>query len=653
MPLVRQLLFVLLLVLLPGAAQAEVRNFWPPFELREQILNFTSDVTIEPDGDLEVTETIRLVAMNQTIIRGILRDFPTTYRNRFGQTTRVGFTVLSVERNGQSEPWETSGISNGVRVRIGSPDVILPIGEHTYTIRYRTTRQIYYGDDFDELYWNATGNGWTFPIEQAEARITLPTDAPFGNRAFYTGPDGSTLSNAEVIEERPGYIAFRTTSPLGMFEGLTVAAAFPKGVIEAPSQSKRLSWWLSDWGGFSAAILSILALIGYYISAWWKAGRDPRAGTVVPIFTPPDDLTPAAMRYITRMGFDNRAYSAAMVDLGVRGKLHITQEKSGWFGKGKTTLTRTDIDRFRDGRELPRPEAAMYGRLFTLGDTLELKQAHHSVLSSARTALEDGLVKAYENVMFRKNSDWAVAGLGLILLAMFSIAIIALLTSAPDGSLQGMLIPLGAFAAMAAAWGLSYLARQAKGCLNVLLLGATAVTGLLAVLAAFGAIAAAVGYGTFSVFLPLVMLPVAISAFWWMYAPTPEGREVMDRIAGFKRYLSITEESRLDTLHPPEKTPQLFERYLPYAIALDVENRWAARFATVLATAAAAGAAETASWYSGSGNVWDNPKSFASNIGSSFTSTVSSASTAPGSSSGSSGGGSSGGGGGGGGGSGW
>ena len=101
----------------------------------------------------------------------------------------------------------------------------------------------------------------------------------------------------------------------------------------------------------------------------------------------------------------------------------------------------------------------------------------------------------------------------------------------------------------------------------------------------------------------------------------------------------------------------MFERYLPYAVALNVENRWAERFAGVLAAAAAAGAA-TATWYSGdrlSDNDWS---SFAGRVGDSLASTVASASTAPGSSggggsSGSSGGGSSGGGGGGGGGSGW
>jgi uncharacterized membrane protein len=153
--------------------------------------------------------------------------------------------------------------------------------------------------------------------------------------------------------------------------------------------------------------------------------------------------------------------------------------------------------------------------------------------------------------------------------------------------------------------------------------------------------------------IPLLSLPVVISAFWWMSAPTIQGRGVLDRIAGFRQYLSIAERERLDRMTAPEDTPEIFERYLPYAIALGVENRWADRFRDVLAAASVQGQSQGFAWYSGSGNPWDDTGSFVDDVGSSLASTVSSASTAPGSSSGSGGGGSSGGGGGGGGGGGW
>jgi len=115
---------------------------------------------------------------------------------------------------------------------------------------------------------------------------------------------------------------------------------------------------------------------------------------------------------------------------------------------------------------------------------------------------------------------------------------------------------------------------------------------------------------------------------------------------------------RLQTIARPDKTPQLFERFLPYAFALGVEHAWAEQFSTVLAQAATAdatgsGASYSPSWYSGAAFASFSASSFTSSFSSSFSSAISSSSAAPGSSSGSGGGGSSGGGGGGGGGGGW
>jgi uncharacterized membrane protein len=141
--------------------------------------------------------------------------------------------------------------------------------------------------------------------------------------------------------------------------------------------------------------------------------------------------------------------------------------------------------------------------------------------------------------------------------------------------------------------------------------------------------------------------------YWLLKAPTPRGRAVLDQIEGFRMYMTTAEEERLKVLHPPEKTPALFERYLPYAMALDCENEWNNKFAAVLAAAAAAGATAGAvgGWYYGPGGF--SSRGFGQDLGTALTSSVSSSGTAPGSSSGSSGGGFSGGGGGGGGGSGW
>jgi uncharacterized membrane protein len=156
---------------------------------------------------------------------------------------------------------------------------------------------------------------------------------------------------------------------------------------------------------------------------------------------------------------------------------------------------------------------------------------------------------------------------------------------------------------------------------------------------------------------PLVILvlgvPVVLIAFVLMGAPTKEGRAMMDRIEGFKHYLSVTERERFDRMQAPEETLTLFEKYLPYAIALDVETRWTERFQSQIAAAMASPAAQgsTLGWYSGHSSPWNDIGGFTSSIGDSLASSIGTASSSP--SSGSGGGGSSGGGGGGGGGGGW
>ncbi|MGE5145489.1 MAG: DUF2207 family protein, partial [Candidatus Eiseniibacteriota bacterium] len=130
---------------------------------------------------------------------------------------------------------------------------------------------------------------------------------------------------------------------------------------------------------------------------------------------------------------------------------------------------------------------------------------------------------------------------------------------------------------------------------------------------------------------------------------------VMDEIEGFKLYLTVAEQDRFQALHPPEVTPALFEKYLPYAMALDVENAWSAKFEAALEAAGqrVSDGAYSPSWYSGTAWHSQGIGGFASSLGGAFAGAIAASSTAPGSSSGSSGGGSSGGGGGGGGGGGW
>ena len=253
------LLFAALISISP--AKAQEKPLLPQFG--ERVLSFSSDIVVARDGALTVTETIRVRSEGMDIRHGIYRDFPTRYQ-RDGRTVRVGFDVEDVQRNGEDENWTLESIDNGKRIRIGSEDVVLPDGEHVYTIRYRTTRQLGFFEDYDELYWNVTGNGWAFPIDQATVQIRLPQPVRIGNRAFYTGPEGSKESNAEVVEEQPGLISIRATSPLAAYQGMTIAIAWPKGVVEEPAPPSPRAEWLEDKAPLIAAGLVIFGLCFFY-----------------------------------------------------------------------------------------------------------------------------------------------------------------------------------------------------------------------------------------------------------------------------------------------------------------------------------------------------------------------------------------------------
>ena len=136
----------------------------------------------------------------------------------------------------------------------------------------------------------------------AEARITLPEAVPFTQSAFYTGPQGAQGRDATVISQQPGRIVFRTTRPLDAHEGLTVAAAWRKGAVEQPTQAQFLQSWIEDNAYLAAAGGGILIMLLYYALAWFVAGRDPPRGTIIPLFSAPDGMSAAAVRYVREHG---------------------------------------------------------------------------------------------------------------------------------------------------------------------------------------------------------------------------------------------------------------------------------------------------------------------------------------------------------------
>lgn len=615
-----------------------------PARADERILSFDSDLLVLADGAMQVTETIRVRAEGKEIRRGIYRDFPTGYRDRFGNRVRVDFSVLGVTRDGAGEGWHVTARGDGVRVYLGREEHLLPPGEYTYALTYRTDRQLGHFDTHDELYWNVTGNDWVFPIDAASCTIRLP-GVPAAQQSVeaYTGPRGARGRDYHGEVGTDGVVHVAATRPLAAGEGLTIVVTWPKGYVAAPTRQQEVAWLLRDNRSWLVGLAGLGLLLGYYLVAWLLVGRDPEEGVAIVRYEPPAGLSPAAARFVREMGYDQKTFVAAVVNLAVKGAVEI-RETEGEFSLHSTGRT---------------PESLAAGEKVLLKvlsgrGVLTLEQGNHEVVGGALKEHEAALKLHNEKLYFVSNRGWIFPGIALSL-ALAGAVLLGL--DEPERMATGAFLSLwlaiwsvGVYALVGKAW-LAW--RIADSSLRV-------VTALLVTLVAvpFVGAEAAVLWILGSKVAPA--LPVAFGGaiglnllfHHLLKAPTRAGRQLLDQIEGFRHYLDVAEKDEMNFRNPPEKTPQLFERFLPYALALDVEQQWAERFAGVFAGLSGDETFRPA-WYHGT--LWNSgePGGFSTALGSSLGSAVAASATAPGSSSGAGGGGSSGGGGGGGGGGGW
>lgn len=616
----------------------------------ERILDYHGDIRLAADGGLTVTETIRVRAEGDQIRRGIYRDFPTRYRDRNGRRVRVPLEVVSVERGGEPEAWHTESTGNGKRVYFGSADVYLDPGVYTYDFTYRTDRQVGFFEDYDELYWNVTGNHWAFPIVNASATVRLPEPVPRDRLrlAAYTGPEGASGNDYRARVPEPGRVDFETTAPLGPREGLTVAVGFPKGVVAEPSAARKRWWFIRDNLGLIAGFVGLLAALAWYFVAWHRAGRDPAGGVIYPRYEPPAGYSPASLRYVWRMGFDKTCFAAGLVSLAARGALSL--DKSG----GDYVATKLGDD----PRTESKTELKLFRRLFGAGDRLRFERDNHSRISSVIKAHESALSNAYEGRYFKRNRVWLVPG---ALLSLGGTLLMLILVPGEEKFVGLFLLAWLSVWTFGAA-GLALAALRAWRDLHgVVDFGKAVLTSLFAVPFVAAELAVIGAFGYLVGLLPMLIVGafVAVNLLFYqlLKAPTPDGRKLLDEIEGLRLYLGVAERQDLEARHgdEPPKTLERFESLLPYAVALDAADTWAEKFEAEIREAERSGELRSRGWYSAAtgGSRGFSASGLSSGLSSDLTNAVASAATAPGSSSGSGGGGFSGGGGGGGGGGGW
>lgn len=626
----------------------------------EEILSYDVTVDVGPGGRLDVSEHVTVRALGEEIRRGIYRDFPTSFPRWAGLgRIEAPFELHRVLRDGRPEPHAVfsigdgpgrgalrilTGEPSGVRIRAGREDVPLDPGVHTYTFEYGTDRWVRYGDDTDQLYWNVTGNGWSFPIRSASARIRIEELSVEPTLEAWTGPDGSTRRDADASwDPRTHEALFRTTGGLAAQEGLTVRVTFPSGQLTPPSEAQRAEWFALDWGGYIEAGYVVLLVLAIYVLMWRQVGIDPAPGPTSARSQPPPGFSPAALAYLEERGYEVSQLAAALVSMAMKGAIRIERTGDSW------TLHKEAVD-----AELSPEERRVFEALLEGTSAITLTPSHHARLRAAIKGLRRTLSRQLEKEYFVNNRGWFLAGLAVSVVGLAVLAWRWRFSIEPAGLFLVFWLTGWTAGVVTMVTRIVQMARAARR--QPIMLGGAVMLSIFSI--PFIGAEIVVG-GLLTTMLPthLVLAALAVAAtnvlfYHLLERPTLRGRGVLDQLEAFKAYLSGAERRTTSRDDGVER----FERFLPHAIALGLEDRWAQGFGQALdPVGTPAPSPYYPRWYAFDDGDGFDPSAFASSLGSGLASTLSSASSPP-SSGGvgaSGGGGSSGGGGGGGGGGGW
>ncbi len=386
--------------------------------------------------------------------------------------------------------------------------------DRTLVLRYHATNGLRFFDEHDELYWNVTGDEWEVPIRAATAEIELPPGTPGARAIAFNGVYGSTARDATVTIDG-NIVRIAMPHSLGYHEGLTAVVGWDKGVVTAPTVIARTAQTVrSNW-----PLLLPIPVLLFAFARWRRAGADPRLRPIAVQYEPPPSMTPAEAGTLMDNSADMRDITATLVDLAVRGYLRIEEHQNpklfGLFGGG----TSYSLQRLKSADGLTPHEVAVFDGIFSEhGDHVELdelKDEFYKELDPIRNAIFDRLTGSG----FYKNR--------------------------PDKVKQNW---TGVAVGLAVAIGVG----------GTFVSKAFLLTPVPFVLAA------------------IITLIILLLFAQIMPARTETGARALEQVLGFEEFLRRVEAEHLKRIIIGH--PELFDKYLPFAMAFGVEKQFARAF---------------------------------------------------------------------------
>jgi uncharacterized membrane protein YgcG len=459
---------------------------------------------------------------------GLYRTIPVEYVTPQGFNYSLFVKLESAKDDlGRTLKVETSRQGHYLKWKIYVDDATDVV--RTITLDYRVKNGLKFFEDHDELYWNVTGDEWDVPVEDASAHISLPQGVTGIRATDYTGARGSRAQNAEITTNETS-VDVSMLRPLGFHEGLTVVVGWDKGAVSEPGTGDLINQFLaSNWPLFFPVLV-----FAFMYWLWYTRGRDPRVGPVAVQYAPPNGLSPAEAGTLVDNDAAMRDITSTIVDLAVRG--YITIEE---LQKSSLLHLIENKDYVFHLKKPPKEWAGLKGHELVL---LAALFANGLITDVALSSLEN---RFYTNLPQIKNSIF------------------------------DELMEHGYF-------------QHRPDYVRSTFVGGGVVMGVLFFFLG-NAIAQKLGMAPASFLIAGVLSGGIIVGFgWFMSARTLAGVKALAGVLGFEDFLSRVES---DQLHRVGETPQTFEKFLPFAMALGVEKKWVGAFQNIYS--------QPPSWYQG------------------------------------------------------
>lgn len=599
---------------------------------RENIVDYDIEIHVNKDASMDVKEKITVNALGDEIRHGIYRDFPTQYKNK-----TVSFKINDVTLDDEDVKYTTESVSRGVRIKIGSSNEYVSEGIHTYVIDYTTERQMFFEEDYNELYWNLIGSGWNFDIEECSAKIYFPkgTEILEDDIKAYVGAYGNSEEADDVywyVDENESCVYFNVFHEIPSQNAFTIVVRAEKGTIAEPTLGQRFRWFIQDNAMFVVILIGMIGLGVWQFIVWKKYGKDPEKNVIIPKYYPPEGMDVGDVKYVDTMGKTDRILEATFISLATKGFLKFDKgsEKNSVMTVEKTYSK--NPDEYKD--ELSEFERDVYrsiGSKEKLGYTPSL----YDILQRLKKRISKKLSEKYDDKVFFKNIKYSVISI-VVSVILFVVGAIVGTISNPYITSYGIENIMTILAIAFIFFMVIFLCKdlikaKSNRLISFIFILIWGVPFLI-----FGILMSLEVLRSFmeSIFQAFIIVGIVLQNYLfikWIPRYTQEGMRIKEDIDGFKMFINVAKDDDFK-----DKTPEMFDKYFAYAYVLGLENKWASKFEDILKQADYI--PTWCSTYMFDDGVFNCP-AFTSSFLSTFSSSMSSASTAPASSSSSSGGG--------------